>query len=196
MCGTKHAVLKHGSVLLLMLRSLRDALNRSLLRMSLGDIESWWTVVPVCELDTQRLCDEIGSSVFVTSLWVGDPERALFDHMGRLNTIKVIIDGYVDVVTSGGCLCKVSDEAQKAWLCAGRSFRVMDVGDALRNSLEHLDRILFLTDPRKLQSALMHSGKHIHADLCRLYSEDLDTAVELVSKQINLVHAKTFSLLA
>ena len=197
MCGINSAVLKDRATLVMMLRSLRDSLNRSLLQMSLGEIEvdPWWKTEPVCELDTKRLCDEIGSSIFVTSLWVGDPGRALYDHMGRLNLIKIIIDRYIEVVTAGACLGKVSEEARRVWVCVGNSFPVMDMGGVLRSSLQYLNRILLLTDPQKLQSALLHTGSDIHADLCRLYSEDLDTAVELVSKQIDLVNKKAISQL-
>jgi hypothetical protein len=173
-----------------MLRSLRDSLNRCILRVHVeGGLESdpWWSADPPNELDTKRICEQAASSVFVASLWVGEAERSLYEQMGRLNLIKVKIDQYLELMNSQECL-KVSDAALKIWQNSTDEHRIEE-DDAMKE-YEFLGKILRLSNPLKLQFALKSCDSVRSLEICRLYSEDLDTAIGLISMQIDRIKTR------
>jgi hypothetical protein len=177
----------------MLLRALRDGLNRCIFRMNYESALSdpWWNSER--ELDVKRVCDFVQTSVFIAMLWSGNAESAMFEHIDRLNFIKIKLDQYIDIM-GGSEKGKVSNSAVKTWLDAQHA-KGLDVGDQFR-TMGYLWQILCLSNPQKLEYALEHCGESLRVDLCRLYSDDLDTAVGLLSMQINLVHAKALSLLA
>ena len=149
-----------------------------------------------CGLDIQRVCCEVGSSIFVSSLWIWDAERALREHMERLNSVKIHIDLFVEE-EEGNCSSSavpnteaVLREALCIWHSVSTSEKfVDDVGGLMKKQFVFLERILFFSNPLKLQKALSQCyGCHpLQVDMCRMYSHDLDKAVELISQQIDLV---------
>lgn len=176
-----------------MLRSLRDSLNRCILRVHVeGGLESdpWWSAAPPNELDTKRICEQVASSVFVASLWVGEAEQSLYEHMGRLNLIKVKMDQYLELMDTAGPQLKVSNAALKIWQNSADEHSV-EVDDVMKG-YEFLGKILCLSNPLKLQFALKGCDKtpSLRMEICRLYSEDLDTAVGLISMQIDRIQQK------
>jgi hypothetical protein len=182
--------MKHNSI---MLHSLRDSLNRCILRAHVeGGLESdpWWSLTPPYELDTKRICEQVASSVFVATLWVGEVEGTLYDQMGRLNLIKVKLEQYIEMMDIGCPPGKVSKAALKIWKDATDSHGV-EVDDAMKG-FELLGEILCISNPLKFQYALDCCAKtlSLKLEICRLYSEDLDTVVGLISMQIERIQQK------
>ena len=178
-----------------MLHALRDALNRCILRAAQNDCEPWYFAGPPPELNILRVCDEIGSSVFVASLWVGDPARAMYEHIERVNNIKVHIDMFVEAVEGGGG--RVPDEAVRLWECVSHSKSYVDT-HMMMDEYCYLGKILFLSNPLKLRDALncCNDDLSLQVGVCRLFSDELDTVVGLLSQQIDIVRRTVFSLLA
>jgi hypothetical protein len=59
-----------------------------------------------------------------------------------------------------------------------------------------LHRILLLSDPLKLEVACrLPCDHHLQREICRLFRDDLDTAVGLLSDQIGLIREETVALL-
>jgi hypothetical protein len=174
------------------MRFLRDRLNRCIFKLHYETALSdpWWDALHV--LDVKRVSDYLQTSVFIAALWVGDAESAMYEHMDRLNFIKIKLDQYVDL--EGASQGKVSDWVVKLWV------HVTDANgvdlDNLFQGLDFLGRILCLSNPLKLRHALEKCGTASRADICRLYSEDMDTAVGLLSMQIEIEQKRKFSLLA
>ncbi len=177
----------------MVLLALRDRLNRSIFKLHFETALSdpWWKTQRV--LDVKRVCDYIQTSVFIVSLWVGDPERAMYEHIDRLNFIKIKLDQYVDLM--GGSQGKVSDRAVKIWAEALHA-KNLDYDNMLQN-MGYLWKILFLSNTLKFQYALDHCGEDsLRVEICRLYSDDLDTAVGLLSMQIESVRKIKLDLIA
>ncbi len=138
-------------------------------------------------LDIQRVCDAVGSSIFVASLWVGDAECALCEHMGRLNTVKIHIDLFVENYGEG--LKEVSFEALHIWnYISANGKKYVDVENLIKE-FEFLGQILYFSNPLKLRDALAlcNGCLSLQRGVCRLYSDELDTAVGFISQQIELV---------
>ena len=176
----------------MILRFLRDRLNRCIFKLfyETALLDPWWDSQG--DLDVQRVCDYLKTSVFIATLWVGDAECAMYEHMDRLNFIKIKLDQYVDAL--GKSQGRVSEAASSLWLHAtdanGDNFA------ASFQSLYYLGKILCLSNPLKLRYALKQCVSDSRADICRLYSEDLDTAVGFLSMQIEMEKTRKLSLLA
>jgi len=84
--------------------------------------------------------------------------------------------------------------AVKTWLDAQHA-KGVDVGDQFR-TMGYLWQILCLSNPQKLEYALEHCGESLRVDVCRLYSDDLDTAVGLLSMQIERLRRVNLDLIA
>ena len=175
----------------MLLRALRDRLNRCIFRMNYETALSdpWWNSKR--ELDVKRVCDFVQTSVFIATLWVGNAESAMYEHIDRLNCIKIKLDQYIDIMGGSG---KVSNSAVKIWLDAQHA-KGVDVGDQFR-TMGYLWQILCLSNPQKLEYALEHCGASLRVDVCRLYSDDLDTAVGLLSMQIERLRKINLDLIA
>ena len=151
-------------------------------------------------LDIQRVCCEVGSSTFVVSLWIWDAERALREHMERLNSVKIHIDLFVEEEEAGNYCSSSSTvpnteeeedvllrQAPCIWNSVSTSEKfVDDVGSLMKDQFTFLENILFLSNPLKLQKALFQCDRcrPLQVYMCRMYSHDLDRAVELISQQI------------
>jgi hypothetical protein len=175
--------------MLLLLRKLKDSLNRCiLLTCSVEALSEPWFSEK--DLDTQRVCDEIGASMFVVSLWVWDADKALAEYTQRLNTVKIHIDMFLERIRSHG---QVSDDALRLWkdvsAIHGRKARAAGLMYA---DYVFLERILSLSDPLKFKDAFSRCGDCLllKADICRLYSEELDTAVGLISQQLEAIRCE------
>lgn len=170
----------------------RVSVNRCLLRATLLSKPLY---SDASGLNIQRVCDAVGSSIFVASLWVGgNAESALREHLMRLNAVKVHIDLFVE---SGRTpMGKVSSEALRIWRSV--SERVGKYADACVDGYAFLERILFLSNPLKLKDALAlcDGCRDTEYDVCRLYSDELDSATGLVLQQIELVREANLGLVA
>jgi hypothetical protein len=176
-----------------MLHALRDALNRCILRAAQRDCEPpWFSAGPPPELNISRVCDEIGTAIFVASLWVGDPVNAMTEHIDRVNRIKVQIDMFVDATGEGWG--RVSDEAVRLWGCVSKSF--VDT-HLMMDEFCNLEKILFLSNPLKLKDALnrCNNDLSLQVGVCRLFSDELDTVVELLSKEREVIRREVLTLL-
>jgi hypothetical protein len=175
-----------------MLHALRDALNRCILRAAQSDCEpSWFFAGPPPELNILRVCDEIGTAVFVASLWVGDPVNAITEHIDRVNQIKVHVDLFVEATGEGWG--HASDEAVRLWECVSCSKTYVDT-HMLMDDFCFLEKILFLSNPLKLRDALIRCNNDLslQVGVCRLYSDELDTVVGLLSQQRDFVRQQVF----
>ena len=182
-----------SQLFMMILHSLRDRLNHCIFKLHFETALSdpWWN--DRHELDVKRVCDYIQTSVFVATLWIGDAEMAMYEHINRLNFIKIKLDQYIDLII-GKSQGKVSDRAVKLWDHATDANGV-DL-DNLFQGLDYLGKVLCLSNPIKLQYALKQCDSALRGDICRLYSEDLDTAVGLLSMQIERVRERNLSLIS
>ena len=183
----------------LLLLGLSEFIDRCYYGIQLAD--PWYS--KESGLDIQRICCEVGSSFFVASLWIWDAERALREHMERLNSVKIHIDLFVEEEEeeARNCSCAssavpntkaVSREAFCIWDSVLKSGKFVDEvagGGLMKGQFVLLEKILFLSNPLKLKKALLKCNGHrpLQVDMCRMYSDDLGKAVELISQQIDLV---------
>ena len=180
-----------------MLQDLRDSLNRCILQSFMDDflLDPWYSSGPLPLLHIERVCDELGSSLFVASLFVGDPLSAMQEHMQRLNIAKVRMDQFISVCGVDDAV-RVTDDVLPLWESAVQMHRVTDLSGAM-GEYKFLEQILSLSDPLKLKDAVkLCHNRNQYVGVCRLYSDALDTAVGFLSKQIEIVEDKNFLLLA
>ena len=161
--------------------------------MPLSDV--WYSNTSPPVLDIKRVCDEIGSSVFVASMWVCDPESAMQDQIMRLNTVKIQIDVFIEAM--GGCIGKAPPVVLRLWDAVSKDKKFADPGLVMKEYV-YLGRVMYLSNPMRLRDALdtCSGNPCMQVWVCRLFSDELDTAVELLSRQIYLIKRQVFESLA
>ena len=145
----------------------------------LNQQEAWFTVGPPAVLNIERVCKGIDHAAFVMTLWVGDPVCAMCEFMDRLNIVMVMLDQFFELC--GDCVGPVSDESKRVW---SETLSPQCANVDLVPEYHLMDEILRLSDPLKLKAALLRK-QHLQRELCRLYRDDIDTAVELLSEHVN-----------
>jgi hypothetical protein len=137
------------------------------------------------------MCDGIDQSVFAVSLWMRDPVCAMHDHIDRLNVAMVMLDQFLEL--NDGCVGPVSNLSTNIW----NSVSSPQSDDLSSKMCEFalLGQILQLSDPLKLEMAfnLCRSNTPMQLEVCRLYADDLDAAVGLLSQQIQLIRNREFA---
>ena len=175
-----------------MLHALLASLSRCI-QAHFSDLldDPWFSVGPPLVLDIKRMCDGIDQSVFALSLWTRDPVCAMHDHIDRLNVAMVMLDQFLEL--DGGCVGPVSVLSTKIWNSVS-SPQSEDLGLKMCE-FTLLRQILQLSDPLKLEMAfnLCRSNAPMQLEICRLYADDLDTAVGLLSQQIQLIRDREFA---
>lgn len=190
------------SMPLLLMSELRDSLNKCILRAVWNELleDPWHTNGNPPVLDIHRVCDGVGSSAFIVSLWVGGcAESILREQINVLNNVKVRIDQFIEI--SGAYCERVPVEVVNLWEKVSIGWNVSQSNgssncadiESMMTKFFFLEKILHLSDPLKFIAALNLCDPRLHWGLCKLYSEDLDNAVELLSRQIEQLSWDAFS---
>lgn len=179
------------------LRGLRDQLNRCILRAMWKELleDPWYSDGNPPVLKVQRVCDCVGSSVFVVSLWVGgSEERILSEQIRLLNNVKVRIDQFIEI--SGAYYERVPSDVVDLWERVSSDWSV-DNGDVKQLMTKYcfLEKILHLQDPEKFRAVLGLCDPCLHWGVCKLYSDELDSAVEFLSRQIDQLSSDAMALM-
>ena len=152
--------------------------------------DAWFAVGPPPVLDVKRVCSGVDYAAFIVSLWTGDPVCAMYEFMEKLNIVMVMLDQFFELC--GDCVGPVSAETKALW---GSMFSPQCANvNTVMPEYYLMDKILVLSDPLKLETAIKQPASQL--ELCRLYRDDLDAAVELLSQQITIVQDRVFSLIA
>ena len=169
-----------------LLCSLRDSLNKCILRVQWTDLlkDPWHTVGPPLKLDVQRVCSGVSPSLFIATLWSGDPASALYAYVDSLNNAKVRIDQFLEIAGVYGNI-PVAVNSVDIW----KSIQCLTSFDLLANGFMHVPQILKLSDSLRLISALhgCNGNTDSQLDMFRLFSDDLDSAVGLLMQQVALI---------
>ena len=190
-------------------RGLGDSLNQCILRAVWDDLlrDPWHTNDNPPVLDIRRVCDGVGYSMFIASLWVDEfhSESILREQINRLNNVKVRIDQFIEV--SGAYSARVPGDIVKVWESISKDWIVSHENDnynSNNNNNEGMDiqtltitycylkEILHLSDPSKLIEAIGRCDPSLHWSVCKLYSDELDAAVEYLSRQIDRLRQDVF----
>ena len=181
---------------------LRDSLNRCILRAVWDDLleDPWHTNDSPPVLDVRRVCDGVGYSVFIASLWVDNnnhSESIFREQINRLNNVKVRIDQFIEV--SGAYSERVPCEIVDMWESVSRDWVVLHEKEftginieSLMTTYYFLKEILHLSDPLKLSAAVIRCEPSLRWSVCKLYSDELDRAVEYLSRQIDRLSQDVF----
>jgi hypothetical protein len=143
----------------------------------------WFSEGHPPELNIARVCKGVELPVFVASLWTRDPVCAMYEFMERLNVVMVMLDQFIELHRCG----PVSARCSALWSGTSCSQCVQMPEFAL------LGQILMLSDPQRLSLACRPLSDHSQRlEVYRLYRDDLDSAVELLSRQIEIVQENVF----
>jgi hypothetical protein len=83
------------------------------------------------------------------------------------------------------------------WDAVSRDKKYVDPGSVMKEYV-YMRQIMYLSNPMRLRDALdtCSGNPCMQVWVCRLFSDELDTAVELLSRQICLIKRQVFELLA
>lgn len=165
-------------------------LNRCLFKANPAALlDPWFSADGV--LDVQRVCDNVGSSIFLASLWVGGDQVAVIsEHIERLNNVKIHIDCFIETFQGETQGCRVSRVAQELWrsVSENEEHGIITIADSMGGGSGFTARVLSLSNPLKLLRAFnrCNGDRVLQLGACRLYSDELDLAVASLSEQIDV----------